>query len=421
MVVLPPRVVEAITRGDSAALIEAISSGVSIAGFTPKPAGGLGLQDTALTLAVRQNDLTAARILLDAGADPAIGDTHGNYPVTLAAYKGLEGFAPLFFIHGADLEVRTSGEANTALGWAARMRHHNTTLELLQLGARVDGLCHEGLSPLGHAALVGGNEAIIQTLLDYGADPNFAGENGVTPLHNAARNYDLTPEMVFLLLDAGADRGRMLHDQPRNTPAQVAASLPRPNQLFLDTLASRPIYHQKRSARAVGQQEPLREAICQAIDENDPEAVREIIGKYDIDVAPTTDANKSPLFHAVNRGNREALRLFSTLKLFADDRDYADNTAVHKWVERMDDRVPGDVTTLKHMVRAYGADAPNEEGHTVTTLAGLLGKFTAVAACLQAGASLSGLPIKDLPASHSQFRDLVNPLPRPNPHNTFTR
>lgn len=60
-----------------------------------------------------------------------------------------------------------------------------------------------GSSPLITAAVFGKPE-MARTLIDAGADINFANNDGSTPLHTAA--FFCRPEIVRMLLDKGADK-----------------------------------------------------------------------------------------------------------------------------------------------------------------------------------------------------------------------
>ncbi|KAL7303046.1 hypothetical protein TKK_0004264 [Trichogramma kaykai] len=91
----------------------------------------------------------------------------------------------------------------------------------LELGQNPNILLPEtGDSPL-HFALRRGSKDMTETLLRYGADPNWANEEGLTPLHLI--NDDLTAEVFFKFVD---DRYQPLQvnarDEDGDTPLHVA-------------------------------------------------------------------------------------------------------------------------------------------------------------------------------------------------------
>ena len=59
----------------------------------------------------------------------------------------------------------------------------------------------------------------VQERLDHGTDPTVRGQDGLTPLHGAAKHR--TPEVVAVLLDHGADA--TLRDNQNKLPADYAA------------------------------------------------------------------------------------------------------------------------------------------------------------------------------------------------------
>ena len=61
-----------------------------------------------------------------------------------------------------------------------------------------------GATPLHRAAWLSETPAVVQVLLDAGADLNARDKDGETPVHRAAR-WSKTPAVVQVLLDAGAD------------------------------------------------------------------------------------------------------------------------------------------------------------------------------------------------------------------------
>lgn len=138
-----------------------------------------------------------------------------------------------------DLEIASKYTASTALGEAARMNQLKVAEALLDAGAQVDkGIYNDLVSP-AHIAASYGSLPVLKLLLDRGADPHagsdhmgsliyvavFGGHHDTvrellgrqlgidiqrgrasdrwTPLH--AAYFAADPEMVKLLLDAGAD------------------------------------------------------------------------------------------------------------------------------------------------------------------------------------------------------------------------
>ena len=75
-----------------------------------------------------------------------------------------------------------------------------------------------GVTPLLSAAFWG-SRALVQVLLDGGADPDKADENGLTPLYVATQRDNI--EVVKLLIECGADINRT--DNKGWTPLHVAA------------------------------------------------------------------------------------------------------------------------------------------------------------------------------------------------------
>ncbi len=116
---------------------------------------------------------------------------------------------------------------DTALHVAAAAYRCAVVEKLLDLGADVSAGNRRGAEPL-HYAVDGGPGAlswspteqakIIQRLLDRGAEPNAVDRGGVTPLHRAVRNR--CSAAVRVLLAGGADAGR--ENKNGSTPLALA-------------------------------------------------------------------------------------------------------------------------------------------------------------------------------------------------------
>ena len=166
---------------------------------------------TPLHSAIGNRNPAAVTALLDAGAD--IGANAGSYLGT-----------PL--LH-AIFQISTLRPLNAATFAIIDL--------LLEAGADVNAVDEHGDAPLLkilRRGTVGTNTDQVLKLLEAGADPGARGSGQVTPLHMAARYAN--PVLVNALLDAGADplvrdsRGSLpLHDAARSGDPEVIARLVR--------------------------------------------------------------------------------------------------------------------------------------------------------------------------------------------------
>ena len=134
-----------------------------------------------------------ARALLEAGADiDAASPLDGYRPIHLAAMGGRVDMIRFLAESGADINSPSKA------------------CDAIRLGSENAGPCEDGigLTPL----MVGGGEgflAVVECLLELGADVNAKCESGRTALHFAAKRFwDGQPydEVIDLLLASGADR-----------------------------------------------------------------------------------------------------------------------------------------------------------------------------------------------------------------------
>ena len=129
-----------------------------------------------------------------------------------------------FFIAQCHAQVY---EGDTALHAAAFAYDLEIARDLVAHGADIRARNRRGAEPL-HAAVIGApdatnwnptrQQAVIEYLIDAGADPDTAALGGVTPLHRAVRNRCSTA--VETLLRAGADP-RLPNDHG-STPSDLA-------------------------------------------------------------------------------------------------------------------------------------------------------------------------------------------------------
>lgn len=173
--------------------------------------------ETALHLAVRYGHRNAAQVLLNGAANPNIRNTvpvnfdNGGYtPLMYAVSHGTTqaqadwaAMTQLLLDNGANPNLTNShGEAALNL---ARQSGDQAVLAVLQRRGAKDTLVYAGLSRVESMlkAARSGDVFKLEQLLQEGADPNAADNNGVLPLLAAA--YEGQLEASRVLIEGGAE------------------------------------------------------------------------------------------------------------------------------------------------------------------------------------------------------------------------
>ncbi|MCJ1279828.1 hypothetical protein MMC21_007652 [Puttea exsequens] len=191
------------------------------------PGINVDLQDmlgrTALYLAIKENGIKIARLLLEFEADTSILDFHtGASPLSVAAQRGYCQIIRILLESGADLDLKDR-EGRTALLRAVNRGEIDAVRELMDHSVDLESIDNNGQTLL-HGAAIKGYTDIARLLLEGRPPklkcicPNVRDRYGMTPLHWAARyNFAST---ASLLLKFRADA--TLVDEIKRIPSLVA-------------------------------------------------------------------------------------------------------------------------------------------------------------------------------------------------------
>jgi ankyrin repeat protein len=248
----------AATQGGAALLLAASHNDKEMvelllsAGADPKAANEFGA--TALYAAADFDDPAVTKLLLAKGADPNMALLSGETPVMAAAREGHAATVHALLEAGADPNAKEKNGGQTALMWGIAGGYSAITADLVQHKADVKARTKTGNSALMFAAR--GDLASTKTLLDAGADPSVTipdwggtaliiastmgqaaivdallnkgadikqrDDNGFTALHSAVRDSDYGEDReqraravatVKVLLAHGADPNARLHQE----------------------------------------------------------------------------------------------------------------------------------------------------------------------------------------------------------------
>ena len=146
---------------------------------------------------IKDGNMPAARNMIAEGAD-VNGSNQSGAPLWWAAYRGNMEAIKLLVGAGADINL------STALGGAVWGNHFEAAKYLLEAGADVNGESNMEETPMQFAAAY--SPDLIGILLEYGAEVNSQNWWGSTPLFYIAR-FQLKGKGLKALLEAGADPG----------------------------------------------------------------------------------------------------------------------------------------------------------------------------------------------------------------------
>ncbi|MBI5430723.1 MAG: ankyrin repeat domain-containing protein [Nitrosomonadales bacterium] len=140
---------------------------------------------TGLFEAVKAGDVSRAQQILAAGADANSRDSDGATPLMAAAHSGNLAMVRAFIAAGADVN------ASDERGWTALAKAtYNHELKrgfadvaqaLIAAGANIEAAISYGVRPLMLAAGYG-ETAVVETLLEAGAEVTARNEGGLTAL-----------------------------------------------------------------------------------------------------------------------------------------------------------------------------------------------------------------------------------------------
>ncbi len=187
-----------------------------------KPNLALLSGETPLMVAARSGYPDVVELLLAKGANPNLHGTRGQTALMWAVSQKHPAAVKVLLAHGSDIQARSDvynevmavpphgylpynraipHGGDTALLFAARVGDLESLKLLVAAGANVNDVDAWGVSAVTLAAH-SGFDALVEFLLDKGANPNVEGP-GFTALHEAIMRRD--EKMVAALLAHGAD------------------------------------------------------------------------------------------------------------------------------------------------------------------------------------------------------------------------
>jgi ankyrin repeat protein len=154
-----------------------------------------------------QQHETAARILIDGRADLALKNSSGDQPLHLAAANGLTEMVTLLLQRGATSAAADRVDEGPPLQRAAERGHLEVVRQLLAARMPVNQQDRSGRTAL-YRAVDEKHAPVVDLLLRSGADPNIAKGYSQYQDTAVAKAASGPPEILRLLLAAGADPSR---------------------------------------------------------------------------------------------------------------------------------------------------------------------------------------------------------------------
>ena len=170
-------------EGDATAVALALRAGADV-----EARDGRGR--TPLLLAVTNNQLAVARLLIYLGADPDALDDHHDTPWLVTGVTGSVAMAEVLLPAAPDLSIRNRFGGVSIIP-ASERGHVDYVRRVVKTEIDVNHVNDLGWTALLEAVILGDGskpyQEIVKILLDAGADRNLADRNGVTALAHAER------------------------------------------------------------------------------------------------------------------------------------------------------------------------------------------------------------------------------------------
>jgi ankyrin repeat protein len=204
---------EGAADGDQQLLRAAASGDADAAAAALRGGADLEARDsnrrTPLLLAVTDDHLVTARLLVHLGADPDALDGQHDTPWLVTGVTGSVPMAELLLSADPDLTVRNR-YGGVSIIPASERGHAEYVERVARTKIDVNHVNDLGWTALLEAVILGKGsdrwQRIVRSLLEHGADPSIADRDGVTPLEHA-RERGFT-EIARILEQHSAEQGR---------------------------------------------------------------------------------------------------------------------------------------------------------------------------------------------------------------------
>lgn len=268
---------------------------------------------TPLLHSIRWGSQTAARVLLDHGADPVCHDDQGRTPFATFAWDSPIPILEQLLKCGANIDSRESC-GRTQLMRRAERNDAQTIQWLLEHGASVNLQDRDKSTALSHA-LRNGSVQSAQLLFSCGADPTMLDKFDRTTLHYACSQKNIV--LVKLLLNEGIsidevdDYGRTaLHYAVRNYFSEA-----------VDLLLAN---HAEIDKQDGDGNTPLMEAV----EIGSADIIKLLVANH-AEIDKSNDDGRTPLMEAVEYMPTDVMNALLTAGANVDAKDHLDLTVLH--------------------------------------------------------------------------------------------